>query len=172
MPAAVPQSYPIETISALLGISTRRIRQLVAAGVIPRTERGRYPLVGSIQGYIRLLRDRAVIGDVGDSPRDRLTTARAVLAEHKLAQRRAEVVDVALVEAAVQRLRTGIGAMLGPVSARYGARVCPEHPQRGEAALRRVVREVLVELEAFELRADDVPIPVEEAAAPEETEAA
>jgi hypothetical protein len=150
MPAAA-QDHPIETIARLLGISPRRIRQLTAAGVIPRSSRGRYPLVGSIQGYVRLLRDRALGGDVGDSARERLRRARAELAEHELAARRAEVVEVAVAEAAIGRTFAILRAKMEAVPERYGAVACPEHPARGRRALERVVAELLAELEAFEL---------------------
>ncbi len=45
-----------EVISKLLEISPRRIQQLAKLGYIPKSSRGKYPLVGSVQGYIRYLR--------------------------------------------------------------------------------------------------------------------
>ena len=38
--------------------------RLVADGVVPRTERGRYELVPCVHAYIRYLRDRSVGGDL------------------------------------------------------------------------------------------------------------
>lgn len=40
----------------LLGLSLERLRQLAAAGEIPRAVKGHYPLVGVVQGYVKYLR--------------------------------------------------------------------------------------------------------------------
>lgn len=39
------------TLAAVLGITTRRIRQLVHAGVITASKRDQYPLRASVQSY-------------------------------------------------------------------------------------------------------------------------
>jgi hypothetical protein len=46
-----------EMASRLLMISAERIRQLVRAGYIPKAGKDKYPLVGTVQGYIRFLKD-------------------------------------------------------------------------------------------------------------------
>lgn len=43
-------------LSEYLGLSTRRIRQLVKEGVVHKTQRGRYDLKASVLGYINTLR--------------------------------------------------------------------------------------------------------------------
>jgi hypothetical protein len=44
---ADPKSHPGTAIAKLLNITERRLQQLAKEGVIPKTERGRYPLVES-----------------------------------------------------------------------------------------------------------------------------
>jgi len=50
-------AHPIGQVAQLVGISTRRIRQLAADGVLPPIERGKTDLVQTVQGYCKYLRD-------------------------------------------------------------------------------------------------------------------
>lgn len=50
-------TIPNQQAALLLMIGMDRIRQLQKAGHIPRSEKGRVPLVGAVQGYIRFLKD-------------------------------------------------------------------------------------------------------------------
>jgi phage terminase Nu1 subunit (DNA packaging protein) len=81
---STPATYPIDTIAKLLKLTPRRVQQLVAEGVIPKAERGRYELVPAVHGYIDYLKERAINGEVeGGESRDkaRLLKARADIAE-------------------------------------------------------------------------------------------
>ena len=49
-------SFNIQAIAKLLKLSERRIQQLAKEGVIPKAERGKYDLIGSVQGYIDYLK--------------------------------------------------------------------------------------------------------------------
>lgn len=51
-------SYPVEIMSKLLQLTPRRVQQLANEGVIVKTERGRYDLIKSVQGYITYLNDQ------------------------------------------------------------------------------------------------------------------
>ena len=51
--------YPVDAISKLLNITPARIRQLVAEGIIPRAERGKYDLIRCVRGYVKYLQERA-----------------------------------------------------------------------------------------------------------------
>lgn len=55
---AEPQTLPAATIAKLLNVPEARLEQLVRSGAIPKAERGRYQLLGSVQGYIRHLQSR------------------------------------------------------------------------------------------------------------------
>lgn len=92
----------IAVIARLLDLTERRVQQLSREGVIPRAERGRYDLVGSVRGYVRYLRDQAASRDVADigSERTRLVGAKADLAEMEAEVRRGDLLSAALVEEA------------------------------------------------------------------------
>ncbi len=49
--------YSLSTIAELLLLDERRVQQLSKAGRIPKTSRGKYELVGCVQGYVRYLRE-------------------------------------------------------------------------------------------------------------------
>lgn len=110
-------TYPVATIARLLLLTERRVQQLAAEGVLPKGERGRYGLVACVQGYVRYLKDRAVVGDAagegGPAADDKARKLRAEvgLAELELARARGEVVDRAAVEA-------GLAAMDGALKDR------------------------------------------------------
>jgi hypothetical protein len=123
--------------------------------------RGHYAWVPALRGYIAFLRDRPPSG-----ARARLQAARAQLLEHELRRRRGEVVEVAVAEAAIARLKVGMRAKLAAVPARYGAVAYPDDPSlgRGGGGLARLVRELLAELDGFWLRGGEA-VPIEELAA-------
>lgn len=50
-------TVPASQIAKLLSLSIERVRQLVNTGYIPRIGKAKYPVSGSVQGYIRFLRD-------------------------------------------------------------------------------------------------------------------
>lgn len=51
---------PVAQIAKLFNdLTERRVQQLAADGIIPRTERGLYPLVESVRGYVGFLQERA-----------------------------------------------------------------------------------------------------------------
>lgn len=90
-------------LAALLGVSTTRLRQLVADGVLTRAARGQFALPGATQAYCQHMRDR-VLGRSGPAPtagdvneQERLVRAKADLAEFELKKKRGEVVDAELV---------------------------------------------------------------------------
>lgn len=54
----------VDVLAKLLGLTTRRIQQLAADGVIPKGGvRGEYVLAGSVRGYINYLQKDGVIDD-------------------------------------------------------------------------------------------------------------
>ena len=46
-------SVDVGTVAAMLNITVMRVQQLVKLGVVIRTERGKYDLAGSVQGYVK-----------------------------------------------------------------------------------------------------------------------
>lgn len=102
-------SYPVEIMAKLLLLTPRRIQQLANEGVIEKTERGRYDLILSVQGYIRYLNDQIpnkATSDVGAQfARVDAEVERAKLLKHKaeLARLEEEEKKGLLVDAEAQR---------------------------------------------------------------------
>ena len=70
MSKAGTPTYPASTIAKLLMLTERRVQQLAKDGIIPKSERGRYELGPSVQGYIRFLQDRNVTAGSNQQPID------------------------------------------------------------------------------------------------------
>ena len=52
-------TYPVKTIAKLLNLTERRVQQLARDNIIPKPDKGKYDLVGCVQGYIGYLQARA-----------------------------------------------------------------------------------------------------------------
>jgi len=74
------KDFSADAIAQLLGITARRLQQLAAEGFIPKGERGRYPLVESVQGYVRYLK-QTQRATSRSSEHQRLAKAQAVKVE-------------------------------------------------------------------------------------------
>lgn len=83
--------FPAETIAQLLGVTPRRLQQLAAEGFVPKSERGLYPLVGSVQGYIRYLKEHSREASRG-TEHARLARAQAVKVEMENYRRAGEYI--------------------------------------------------------------------------------
>ncbi len=59
-------SYPVSTIAKLLNITERRVQQLAKENIIPKSEKGRYDLVATIQGYVKYLQSQLAQGEFRD----------------------------------------------------------------------------------------------------------
>lgn len=68
MAAAAP--YNVAAMAALFDLTERRIQQLASDGIIPKATRGNYELIGSVQGYIRFLRNAVEKQGSGSSNED------------------------------------------------------------------------------------------------------
>lgn len=44
--------YKVAVIARFLNLTERRVQQLARDGIIPKPEKGKYDLVGCVQGYI------------------------------------------------------------------------------------------------------------------------
>ncbi len=51
--------YKVSVIARFLNLTERRVQQLARDGIIPKAEKGKYDLVGCVQGYIAYLQARA-----------------------------------------------------------------------------------------------------------------
>jgi len=79
--------------SRLLDLTLERLRQLAKAGAIPKAVNGNYPLVPTVQGYIRFLKDEERRTSKSASA-SRVQEARAHEIELRTAERRREMIPV------------------------------------------------------------------------------
>ena len=142
-PTASP-NYPASFYSRLFDVSERRIQQLAKDGIIPRAARGKYPLIGTIQGYVKFLQERAANsafdGNDGDlqSERRRLTRAQADAQELKNAVAERKVVPV---EFAVYTL-SGVGAKTASILDTLPLTLKRRHPDLEARHIDSITREV------------------------------
>ena len=151
-------TQPITVIARLLDLTERRVQQLARDGVIPRSERGRYDLIGAVRGYVRYLRDQilkdgAATADYGVE-RARLMRARADLAEMEAAQKRGELIPAREVVTAwievVALLRARLLVLpdkIAPLA--HDAQTIPQ----ARDIVRNAVHEALAELAATQVSA-------------------
>jgi phage terminase Nu1 subunit (DNA packaging protein) len=124
MSAASPL-YPASTLAKLFNLTERRVQQLAKDGIIPRGERGKYDLVGSVRGYVKYLQERALgrtdgaYNDDADIKveRKRLIKAQAAKTESETQKLRGELVPFELVEDVLNEVAvlfgTGVDALPG-----------------------------------------------------------
>jgi phage terminase Nu1 subunit (DNA packaging protein) len=145
---------PAERLAQLLDLTPRRLQQLAAEGVIPKTDRNRYELVDSVRGYIRYLRDRAFGPEVQDGPNDnfakqraRLTRSRADTEELKARQLLGELVPAAQIEAAWSAVTDIMRTRLLAIPAKTAARIgMARNAVEAQAIIRTEINEALSEL--------------------------
>ena len=69
MPAAAAPLYPAKTIAKLFNLTDGASSNCREEGIIPKAERGKYKLIGAVQGYVKYLQDRA-LGQHDAAPTD------------------------------------------------------------------------------------------------------
>ena len=78
-------SFNIVAIAKLLKLTERRVQQLAKDGIIPKAERGKYDLIGSVQGYIDYL--KAKVGG-------EFTAEEVLKNKNKLLKAKAELAEI------------------------------------------------------------------------------
>lgn len=160
----------VEVIGRLLSgggepLTARRIQQLAKDGIIPKASRGRYPVVGCVQGYIGYLKKRAEANqraearalphDLAEERRQKTAVERALL-EIDLELRRQSIVEVERFREALSdayaRVATRLRS-LPPALAQVAVGV--QTVQEGVLRMEPLVYELLEELAS----AEDVPAP-------------
>jgi len=145
---------PAATLASLFNLTEQRIHQLAREGVIPR-ENGKYELVSAVQGYIKLLQDRAggrtERRDV-HSERSRLTRAQAERAELEVAALHRSLLPFDEVVAAWEQLVAAFRARCLALPSKLAPRLTVIHDRRKiQDALTAEIREALQELSRFDL---------------------
>lgn len=102
-PTAGAGLYPVGVIADLFDLTPRRVQQLATAGVLPKTDRGMYPLGACVKAYIRHLKSSEDIGADKEARQDRRETARTKreLAQMALQRATGKLVDVERLERAI-----------------------------------------------------------------------
>ena len=148
-------------IALILDIGERRVQQLAKAGHIPKIDgkRGRYPLVGSIQGYIKYLRSLSLELDADSdiaNAKLRVEKARAEILELDAAQKASELVHKDHV-AQVWGSITGLikAKLLSLPSKAAGDVFASRNINEVRATLENSIDEVLIELSDTDVESYD-----------------
>jgi hypothetical protein len=109
--------YSGALIAKLLCITERRLQQLAREGTIPKTSRGKYPLIASVQGYVRFLQtsgaqEEGVRDPEKMKPFERRAWYQGEMEKLQLAQVRGELVPAIEVEAKFAELLKAIAHFL------------------------------------------------------------
>ena len=149
-----------EALANLLLLTPRRVRQLTAEGVIPKTERGRYDLEPAVQGYIRYLKrgGDASQGDQYNVARARLTTSKADIEELKRQKMEGELVPVYQVVPvwtfAMAALRSRLLSIPSKIAHRI--RQCANEVE-AQALVKREIEGAMLAASQLTFRAPDAP---------------
>jgi len=114
-------TYPAKFFAGLFGITERRIQQLAKDEIIPKAGRGRYPLTGTVQNYVRYLQTLRASPDAFPTPdqvldptqeKARLDRERWIYQEFKTEIEKGNWAEVALLGFIVSKTGAAIAAQL------------------------------------------------------------
>lgn len=163
-------TFPAKTISEILDLTERRVRQLVVDGILPKnSERGRYELIPTVRAYIHWLRDRSLYGESKarkenvislDEARRRKLTAEAELAELNLAKEQGKVVSIEEVELSWTEVLGAVRSKILSLPTTMAAQIAVETDHKiVKELLTNSVEQALTELSAVEIRTVEQVIP-------------
>ena len=114
--AANTPNYPASFYAKLFNVTDRRIQQLAKEGVIPKSARGKYPLIGVIQGYVGYLQERGLGQDFSDNDlraeRLRLTKAQADNMEIKNELAKGKAAPVNIIQMCLSKVAGEVAGLL------------------------------------------------------------
>lgn len=143
------------TVAELIGVTARRVRQLVREGVLPKVSRGSYPVAGCIQAYIGYWQKRAEPSENGHpeykESRARKMAFDAELKALELERKRGSLVPVDVVEEQVRDALEPVDIGLRTAHSRLSPSVAAELGiAEGEAV--HLIRRLTDELRAHLVR--------------------
>jgi len=153
---------PIEVSTAdlatILGVTARRVAQLVEEKVLVRTARGMFDLGESVRSYMSY-REGKLAAKLGAGPlyeaKRRYLEARARNSELDAQRRTGEMVPAAQIEASFAAVATAVRSALLAVPKACAARLgMTKGVVEAEALLREAIQEALSELSLTEVRID------------------
>ena len=149
----LPTTVTASDLQRLFNVTSARISQLAAEGVIVRgKKKGQYLLVNSAQNYTALLRSRAAPSPMNDQ-RQRWLAAKADMAERERDHQAGELVPVRDVEAAWAAIVSTLRMRLLSVPAHLSARCDPATRASFHAFATEYINSVLQELSDTEVEA-------------------
>ena len=166
--------YKVAVIARFLNLTERRVQQLARDGIIPKPEKGKYDLVGCVQGYIGYLQARAFGKDTGTvdmyAERGRLLRLQADRAQMELDMMRARLISADEAEELWASLLATFRARMLAVPTRAAHLVL--HLKEFiaiEQQLRDLVRDALTELARYDPKQHSRPNGVETRPEPPES---
>ena len=148
------QSWSIQALSVELGIDRRTVAKRLD-GLPPVRVEGRTKFWRMADAAPLLLGHAPTEGETIASAERRKAVADAGLAELRLAEKLAHVLDVREIEKQLNPVFSAMAAKINAMPSKFGPVVCPDDPPRGRRLLEQVAQEVLAELRNVEF--SDVP---------------
>ena len=123
-------TFKIRTVAAVLGVSPRRVQQLVKQGM-PRASRGTYDLSACVQWYEKYRTGRAAQSSKLDQARLRKTLAEAKLAEIEVTAIEEKLIPADVVQDTWKKITETIRARLLKIPAEVAAELEGTEDQAG-----------------------------------------
>lgn len=108
----------VSMAARLLMVSEERVRQLAKMGYVPKAARGKYPLVGLVQGYIKFLKDDERRSSKSATA-TRMQDAKTAEIEMRIAEKRRELIPVEDHHAAIDIVIGKVRAEFSGLPARF-----------------------------------------------------
>lgn len=143
--------YSVTRMASLLMLTERRVQQLAKDSVLPKSARGKYELIPTVQAYISYLRDRAVESTGGEDDygknRARLTRLRADMADLELKLMQEKYLPIADIESSIVRDYSSLRAKLQQIGTKVADRgISMSNPAELQELVDTYIRESLEEL--------------------------
>lgn len=142
---------PAAQAAQMIMVTTQWLRQLAVQGYIPVAEKGRYPLVDVVQGYIKFLKDDDRRSSKSATT-SRMQDAKTAEIEMRLAEKRRELIPVDDAQAAIDVIVGKVRAEFSGLPARATRDMTLRRVLEAEtnASLNRVADAVAASAEYFE----------------------
>lgn len=149
--ASYTEMVPAAQAAQIIMVTPQWLRQLAAQGYIPAAEKGRYPLIAVIQGYIKFLKDDDRRSSKSATA-SRMQDAKTAEIEMRLAEKRRELIPVDDAQAAIDVIVGKVRAEFSGLPARATRDMTLRRVLEAEtnASLNRVADAVAASAEYFE----------------------
>jgi phage terminase Nu1 subunit (DNA packaging protein) len=147
-------NVPVDFLAKLLGLTQRRIQQMAKDGIIPKDEKGEYPLLASVKGYVAFLqevsRHKGNDNEELIKNRIRLEKSKADMAELDLSLRLGELLIADDVKDQIIIMVSNAKAKLLAIPAAVGAQGVGLHRAALEELVQKLLHEALHELARYD----------------------